>query len=287
MKFEQIPEKSSEHEAKPLENAKRGFLDSLKAKANKALQLGTLIGALASTETAEAQMKGGEVLNKGFVKAERVDVQHKKDPNIGEQFNTSDGLYTLTFRGRAKDYTGKERGAYDVIHLPSGRSAKIFGDSVEDAKKWAPEFARPLSESERKIIETERAFQQSGLTDPSDAYKGPISIDGEPPVVLDDTTQEIHEGSASLIEDLKAIPEKAVLLGQTLTREVYKVSGEKGKGYYVAKQLSGKIYSFTATSDEFALSENAELELSPSEQDRLEKVKTKEQELKDSGYIKE
>jgi len=65
MKFEHIPQNDSTPETS--EKKKPGIIESLKAKATKAVQLGGLMGVLASTEVVEAQdIRGGGSIGEVF-----------------------------------------------------------------------------------------------------------------------------------------------------------------------------------------------------------------------------
>ena len=174
MKFEQIPQNEAAPETP--EKKKPSMVESLKAKATRAVQLGALLGALSSSEIGEAQTKGGEALQKASAQT-------------------------------------AEKAAWNRIE------------------------ARP-------------------------------------------------EGMSVYVEDLKAVPKEAVFLGKAPKREVYKMARSGERDLYITKHASGRIYSFTASSDAYALSEAADLSPTASELKTLENVRKTEQSLKDKGYIK-
>jgi hypothetical protein len=69
-----------------------------------------------------------------------------------------------------------EQVLYSVLKKDTREKKYFYADNDTLAIQYAPEWF--LTEDDERVIEQERAFQQSGLTDPSDAYKGPISVDG-------------------------------------------------------------------------------------------------------------
>jgi len=95
------------------------------------------------------------------------------------------------------------------------------------------------------------------------------------------------EGLSVYVEDLAAIPKEAMLLGKAPRREVYKMARSGERDIYITKDASGRIYSFTASSDAYAMSAVADLTPTASELKTLDKVRKTEQNLKERGYVKE
>jgi len=65
---------------------------------------------------------------------------------------------------------------YSVQNEKNGKIVMFWSNSAEAAAEQGPGFVLPLPDNIRKIIEEERAFQQSGWTD-SDGYKGKVKIE--------------------------------------------------------------------------------------------------------------
>ena len=110
-----------------------------------------------------------------------------------------------------------EQTLFSVLNKSTGERKYFFADSGADAITVAPRWF--LTENDKRIIETERAFQQSGLTDPKDSYKGPIKV-GE-------------DGSGIEDQDIKVVDDGALTASEKATLDKVRAAekGLRDQGY--------------------------------------------------------
>lgn len=110
--------------------------------------------------------------------------------NVGKRVLFDGPLYSIEGTGEFENIkTGngdvERQELFTIIDKQTGESRQFLSASEEDAtNEQVKEFLFPIHPewfpNIKKAVETERAFQQSGLTDPKDSYKGSIEV-GEVP----------------------------------------------------------------------------------------------------------
>lgn len=175
---------------------------------------------------------------------------------------------------------------YSVTDKRTNKIEEFYASSPEDAAEFGPEFVKPLDEATKKIIEKERWLQQSGFTNPDDAYKGPIRVsdDGKDYPSMPNLSKIIKE-SAHFIAEIKELPEDVVFIKTEDRVDIYN-SGDKEENRYIAvSKITGRKIIFESPTEKEAVSYGSNfIKLSPYERVVLDIIKQKEQSLKEYGW---
>lgn len=177
------PPQESQPEAEKEADKKNKSGGKIGGWARKSAALAGAVGVGLFGGIDHGQAKGAEDLLKfgGETGAKKLSVDKP-----GERMVLDDPVYSIKATGhKEKIKTGyglELQELYTVTDKKTGESRQFFSADEKGAIENGKEFLFPIDPESfpdfKKIVETERAFQQSGLTE-SGGYSGPIEIVGK------------------------------------------------------------------------------------------------------------
>lgn len=209
-------------------------------------------------------------------------------------YNIEDGQYIVKVIDNAeKEFKITEgmirQKLYSVTDKETGKTAQFYASSLEDAVEFGLEFVKPLDETAKEIVERERWLQQSGFTDPTDAYKGPIRVsDGGKDYPRMPNLSKIVKELSHFTEEIKELPENATFIKTHERVDIYRNGNKEEDVYTAVSRLTGRKIMFESPSEDEAVNYGSALiKLSPYEQVVLDYIKQEEQSLKEYGWADE